>query len=91
MVCMLSVSERPGICLGSGEGEMAEKYQRLAVNINDEAAGILRTVTKERQISTTEAIRRAIGLLGFFEDARRNETKIYTEDRFGHRASVQIV
>lgn len=70
---------------------MAEKYQRLSVNINDEAAEILRTVTKERQISTTEAIRRAIGLLGFFEEARRSKTKVYTEDQDGHRASVQIV
>lgn len=70
---------------------MAEKYQRLSVNINDEAADILRTVTKERQISTTEAIRRAIGLLGFFEDAQRNHKNIYTEDHAGHRASLKII
>jgi hypothetical protein len=71
---------------------MAEKeYQRLSVNINDEAADILRTVTKERQISTTEAVRRAIGLLGFFEEARRNKTEVYTEDQAGHRASVKLV
>ena len=70
---------------------MAEQYHRLSVNINDEAADILRTVTKERQISTTEAIRRAIGLLGFFEDARRNKATVYTEDQAGHRASVRVV
>jgi hypothetical protein len=70
---------------------MAEQYHRLSVNINDEAADILRTVTKERQISTTEAIRRAIGLLGFFEDARRNKATVYTEDQGGHRASVHVV
>jgi hypothetical protein len=70
---------------------MAEQYHRLSVNINDEAADILRTVTKERQISTTEAIRRAIGLLGFFEDARRNKATVYTEDQAGHRASVHVV
>lgn len=66
-------------------------YQRLSVNINDEAAQILRTVTKERGISTTEAIRRAIGLLGFFEDARHNRTKVYTEDQDGNRSRVEIV
>jgi hypothetical protein len=70
---------------------MAEQYHRLSVNINDEAADILRTVTKERQISTTEAIRRAIGLLGFFEEARRNKATVYTEDQTGHRASVHVV
>jgi hypothetical protein len=70
---------------------MAEPYHRLSVNINDEAADILRTVTKERRISTTEAIRRAIGLLGFFEEARRQNATVYTEDQAGHRQSVRIV
>lgn len=70
---------------------MAEQYQRLSVNINNEAAEILRTVTKERQISTTEAIRRAIGLLGFFEEARRRNAIVYTEDQAGHRQSVHVV
>lgn len=69
---------------------MAE-YQRLSVNINDEAAEILRAVTQGRKISTTEAIRRAIGLLGFFEEARRSKTKVYTEDPTGNRARVELV
>jgi hypothetical protein len=66
-------------------------YQRLSVNINAESAEILRQVTAERQISTTEAIRRAIGLLGFFEEARKDRTKVYTEDQEGHRERVQLV
>ncbi len=66
-------------------------FQRLSVNINSESAEILRNVTKDRGISTTEAIRRAIGLLGFFEEARRSKTKVYTEDADGHRATVQLV
>ena len=66
-------------------------YKRLSVNINDESAEILRTVTKDRGISTTEAIRRAIGLLGFFEEARRSKMKVYTEDAEGHSRSVQLV
>jgi hypothetical protein len=70
---------------------MAEQYHRLSVNINNEAAEILRTVTKERQISTTEAIRRAIGLLGFFEEARRRNATVYTEDQAGHRQSLHVV
>jgi hypothetical protein len=72
------------------DGKLSE-FQRLSVNINEEAADILRTVTKERGISTTEAVRRAIGLLGFFEEARRNLTKVYTEDQDGNRSKVQIV
>jgi hypothetical protein len=70
---------------------MAEQYHRLSVNINNEVADILRTVTKEWQISTTEAIRRAIGLLGFFEEARHNKATDYTEDQADHRASVHVM
>ncbi len=69
---------------------MAE-YQRLSVNINPESAEILRTVAQERGISTTEAIRRAIGLLGYFEEARRSRTNIYTEDALGNRTNIQLV
>lgn len=46
---------------------------RLEVNINNECADVLTVVTTERGISVTEAVRRAIGLLGYFE-ARRRET-----------------
>ena len=66
-------------------------YERLSVNINSESAEILRAVKKDRQITTTEAIRRAIGLLAFFEEARRNETRVYTEDRSGHRETVSLI
>lgn len=41
--------------------------QRLSVNINAECADTLRRVMKARGISATEAIRRAIGLLDYFE------------------------
>jgi hypothetical protein len=67
---------------------VAADFQRLPVNINSESANILRTVTREREISTTEAIRRAIGLLGFFEEARRNRAKIYNETSDGRRTEV---
>lgn len=63
-------------------------YQRLSVNINSESAEILRRVREDRGISTTEAIRRAIGLLGFFEEARLLNKKIITEDSQGHQREV---
>lgn len=67
------------------------EFQRLSVNINPESAEILRRVTRERGLSTTEAIRRAIGLLGFFEEAKRKEATVYVEDAEGHRSSVTVV
>jgi hypothetical protein len=46
------------------------KFVRLSVNINDECAQALREVKAKRGFSTTEAIRRAIGLLDYFEMSR---------------------
>jgi hypothetical protein len=63
-------------------------FQRLSVNINPESAEILRRVKTDRGISTTEAIRRAIGLLSFFEEARRLHKKILTEDPNGQQSEV---
>jgi hypothetical protein len=60
-------------------------YHRLSVNLNEESAEVLRSVTRSRGITTTEAIRRAIGLLAFFEDANRAGAKIVQETKDGVR------
>ncbi len=67
------------------------EYQRLSVNINPESADILRRVAADRGITTTEAVRRAIGLLGFFEEARKNEATIRVQDRSGRQSEVHVV
>ena len=66
-------------------------YQRLSVNLNEESAEILRRVTKDRGISTTEAVRRAIGLLDFFERTHAEGTKIWTETHQGDRAQLHML
>ncbi|GAA4986386.1 hypothetical protein GCM10025792_37850 [Pseudonocardia tropica] len=66
-------------------------HQRLSVNINEESAEILRSVTRERGITTTEAIRRAIALLGFFEAARRADTTLWSEDKKGEKTQLHVV
>jgi hypothetical protein len=66
-------------------------YQRLSVNINDESAQILREVTQDRGITTTEAVRRAIALLGFFEAARRTDMKLWSEDAKGVKTQLHVV
>lgn len=72
---------------------MAEttNYQRLSVNINDESAAILRKVTRDREINTTEAVRRAIGLLGFVEQLHNNGGRIFTEDAQGCRSILVVL
>ncbi len=66
-------------------------YQRLSVNINAESADVLRRVTAERGITTTEAVRRAIGLLGFFEEAMKSGSKILVEDKDKHTSILQPI
>lgn len=66
-------------------------YQRLSVNINPESAEILRQVTADRHITTTEAIRRAIGLLGFFEAAQKNDSKVLVEDKSGKQTALRVL
>ncbi len=67
------------------------EYQRLSVNINNESAEILRQVTADRGITTTEAVRRAIGLLGFFEAARKSNSKVVVEDASGRQSTLQVL
>ena len=67
-------------------------YLRMSVNINKECADILREVKARHGISATEAVRRAIGLLGFTEQARHNGEQLYVESRNGRtRARVEIL
>jgi hypothetical protein len=63
-------------------------YTRLSVNINSESADVLRRVTNDRKITTTEAIRRAIGFLEFFEDARKRGAIVTVEGGGRDRTAV---
>jgi len=84
--------DSPGVTDG-GQGTTTggtRAYQRLSVNINMETAAILRQARKNG-LSLTEAIRRAVGLLGFFQDAQTRNVKIYTEDPQGQRAEVHLI
>jgi hypothetical protein len=49
---------------------------RLSVNLSKEAADALRTMTDRRNITTTEAIRRAISTQKFIEDALDRGAKV---------------
>lgn len=61
--------------------EAPRKTHRLSVNINEESAEVLREVTHRHGITTTEAIRRAIGLLRFFEEEAARGNEILTRDQ----------
>lgn len=62
---------------------MSTDYQRLSVNINSECAEALRRIRGKREISTTEAIRRAIGVLDMLDRQKDAEEVRALEERFG--------
>jgi hypothetical protein len=63
--------------------ESEEYCPRLSVLINEESAAVLRAFKENHGVSTTEAIRRAIGLMSWMEDNRRQGHRIILETRDG--------
>lgn len=60
---------------------------RLNVNLNAETAAALRAIAKERDISFTEAVRRAIAVYSFIDSETRHGRKVQTTDN--ERTSVR--
>lgn len=56
------------------------KTVRLSVNLSEEAAKVLRELAERRGISITEAIRRAIAVWRFFEEATDKGETIQVTD-----------
>lgn len=52
--------------------------KRLNINMNEETAAALRELAQEKQISITEAVRRAISVYKFVEDEIAEGRKIQT-------------
>jgi len=50
----------------------SEGYVRLVVNIPTEAAEALRGMSSRRGLTVTELVRRAIGCLKFFDEAKES-------------------
>jgi hypothetical protein len=61
-----------------------QQYTRLSVNLNDEAANALRRVSKKRQVSITEAVRRAIAIYDLVEHELDAGSKVQIVDPSGH-------
>ncbi|WP_411699022.1 ribbon-helix-helix protein, CopG family [Conyzicola sp.] len=53
---------------------------RLNVNLNAETAAALRKIADERDISFTEAVRRAISVYDFIDSETRNGRRVQTTD-----------
>lgn len=63
----------------NGSVQPAQPVQkRLNINMNEETAAALRELAQRKQISITEAVRRAISVYKFFEDELAEGRKIQT-------------
>jgi hypothetical protein len=57
-----------------------DRMIRLAVNLGPEAVDVLRKYANRKGVSVTEAVRRAIALLSFVDDAQRRGASINVEE-----------
>jgi len=73
-------SPRPATDRKSRDGQAEQQLVRLSVNMNAETAAALRELAEERNISFTEAVRRAISVYKFVDDEAREGRKIQTTD-----------
>lgn len=56
---------------------------RLNINLTKESAAALRKLAEEQHISVTEAVRRAIAVLSFVQEERKEGRKIQTMEPDG--------
>lgn len=74
----------------SPPGEDEERQVRLSVNLNASAADTLKMYSKRQGITVTEAIRRAIGVLKYIDDAQRRGATLNIEES-GSLKEVQFL
>ena len=55
----------------------AAGFTRLSVNINEETANALRSLTAEAGVTYTETVRRAISVYRFLQDQRLAGSSVY--------------
>jgi hypothetical protein len=69
-----------GATLAEDGEQTASGPVRLSVNLSAEAAEFVRSMTAERGITITEAIRRALSTQKYVEEARRRGARIFIEE-----------
>jgi hypothetical protein len=62
------------------DGSVDTGIVRLNVNLNAETAAALRKIAEEREISFTEAVRRAISIFSFIDEESRAGRHVQTTD-----------
>ena len=65
---------------GAADGNSPDRLVRLAVNLGPETAEVLKEYASRKGISVTEAVRRAIGLLAFVDEAQRRGASLNIDE-----------
>ena len=62
------------------EGTSPDRLVRLSVNLGPEVADSLKDYANRKGVSITEAVRRAIAVLGFIDDAQTRGASLQVEE-----------
>ena len=62
------------------EGAGSDQLVRLSVNLSPEVADLVKTYAGRKGVSVTEAVRRAIAILAFVDDAQRRGASLNLEE-----------
>jgi hypothetical protein len=62
------------------EGASPDRLVRLSVNLGPEVADSLKGYANRKGVSVTEAVRRAIAVLGFIDDAQTRGASLQVEE-----------
>jgi hypothetical protein len=78
----------------AGRGESADmdtNEVQLRVNLNSEAAGVLQRIMEQRDISATEAVRRAIAVYDLVEQEFAAGNRLQIVGQSGHVREIHLL
>lgn len=64
---------------------------RLNVNINETTGGQIRAYVERHDVTATEAVRRAFGVLALFDEAQSNGERITLTADDGSKREVRLI
>ena len=65
-----------------------DRLVRLSVNLNPDAADVLKEYANRKGVSITEAVRRAIGVLKFVDETQNRGASVTVSDDSGREKEV---
>lgn len=73
------------------EAKVAERLTRLHVNLNRPTAERLKEVAERRDVSVTEAVRQAIGIWAWLDEALQNGGRVQIVENDGRVREVAVI